>query len=122
MTNQSKSKDRYEVTKINTGYDYISVSITVNDDGSLRIDDHTFGAWADKNYGKYRDVEHWLDLDAAAVRKLLTVMTGNATPDAASELAKRLAKDYAGQNLALRSIKELCDRKSIEYQEERWPW
>jgi len=110
----------YEVTKIEKDGDYVSITITVNEDGSLRIFDHSFGPSADLFYGEDRDVEHWLDLDNTAVQKLLTALTGEVTPTAADDLARLLAKSYAGQNLALRSIMELCDEKMVEYKEGLW--
>lgn len=122
MTIQRKLEDSYKITEIDRGGNHIAVSITVNDDGSFHILDHSYGLLADAMYGDGRDVEHWLDIGADAVRKFSTEMTGAATPDAANDLAKLLAKTYQGENLALKSIKDLCDKKNIDFKEEFWPW
>ena len=122
MTIQSKREDTYRITKIDIGGNHVSISIVVSEDGSIRILDLSYGRLADEMYGEGRDVEHWLDLGFDSVRKLLSRMTGEATPDAANDLAKLLARIYEGQNLALRSIKELCDEKGVDYKEDFWPW
>ena len=119
---QPKRDDTYKVTDIDAGGNHVSISIIVSEEGSLRILDQSYGVLVDEMYGNGRDVEHWLDLDANAVRKLVTEMTGETAPGTADELAKLLAKTYKGQNLALRSIKETCDENGIEYKEEYWPW
>ena len=121
-SSQSMTEDSYKITEIDIGGNRTLISIIVNADDSLRILDYSYGRLADEMYGEGRDVEHWLDLDADSIQQLMSAMTGEATPDAAHGLAKLLAKNYAGQNLALRSIKELCDGKGIDYKEEFWPW
>ena len=118
MTTQQK--DTYTVTEIDKGGDHVSIVIIVGEDGSLRILDHSYGRSADEMYGEGRDVEHWLDLCADSVQKLMTKLTGGATPDAADDLAKLLVKKFESQNLALQSIKELCAEKGISYKEELW--
>ena len=107
------------ITKIDTVANYVSISIVVNDDGSIRVSDYSDGEVAEEVYG--HDVDHYLDLDAQAVKKLVHRMQREVPDGSPVELANHIAERFKGQNLALTSIKELCDQFDVPYCEEFWP-
>ena len=111
------------VTRVSrTDDDLISVDITLEPKGGLRIEDYCYGPVVDEFYGEGQDVEHWIELDAAAVNLLLNELISVVPEAPAKTLANILAATYEGDTKALSCIKKLCDKHRVRYEEEYWPF
>lgn len=110
-----------KITDIHHGDNHISVWIGVEPDGSIRVDDSSYGAVADAFYGPASDVDHVLKLDATAVRRLYSAL-GHAGcgENPGVELAQLLTARFEGEHDALRRIADLCDQHGVPYERDVW--
>ncbi len=110
----------FDVTSRKIGGNTIKIWVHVEADGSLSVDDYSYGTAADAFYGRGRGVELSLTLRPDAVRKLYGLLADRVDPNPAEKLAKLLTKKFAGDIRALSKIRELCDRRKITYGAFSW--
>jgi len=98
----------------------ISVTINVNEDGSLRIADVSRGSLADEIFGQGRDVESWIDIVPAEVARLAGRLLDEDSERTGDEVARRLTEQFRGDVNALNKILSLLDRLHIAYERGTW--
>ncbi len=110
----------FDVTSREIGGNTIKIWIHVEVDGSLSVDDYSYGTAADAFYGSGRGVESSLTLKPDAVRRLYELLADRVDPNPADKLAKLLTKRFSGDTHALSKIRDLCDRRKVTYEVFLW--
>jgi hypothetical protein len=109
------------IADIEAGGNHISVWIKAEPDGGVRVDDSSYGPTANDFYGPGADIDHVLELDAAAVRKLYSALTDERHSEQPStDLMELLSVRFAGKHDALRQIAGLCDQHGVAYKRDVW--
>ena len=109
----------FQVTHRENPSNLTIVTIDVLENGSLVVRDWSTGDFADEVYGA--DVEHNIELAPESVQKLISSLSFTADSKTPESLASYLTQQYKNENLALASIRDLCDQHGVQYQEEFWP-
>ena len=86
------------------GDPFRSVRLSVNADGSVRLDAQDMGKHVKEVWGD-DDYEFWIDVPATALRKLVFVL---------------LSEKYVGRSGAIDEFRAFCKKAEIEHEWDSW--
>ena len=86
------------------GDPFRSVRLSVNADGSVRVDAQDMGTVVENVWGE-SDYEFWVDVPATALPKLVFAL---------------LREKYAGRSGAVDELRAFCKREGIEHEWQSW--
>ena len=86
------------------GDSFRSVRLSVNPDGSIRLEAQDMGKYVEEVWGD-SDYEFWVDVSASAIRKLVFAL---------------LREKYGGRERAVDEFREFCKREEIEHEWDSW--
>ena len=110
----------YDVTDHEVGGNTIKIWIHTKPDGSLSVDDYSYGDAADAFYGPGRGVENSFTLKPDAVHDLYRALGGRDRHKRTDKLAEMLTQMFRGDTKALGKIRGLCDRWKVAYKSFLW--
>jgi hypothetical protein len=86
------------------GGEFRSIRLTVNVDGSVKLDAQDIGATV-KSLWAADDYEFWVDVPANALHKLVFAL---------------IREKYSGKNKAVDEFKAFCEKEAIEHKWDNW--
>jgi hypothetical protein len=86
------------------GDPFRSVRLSVNSDGSIKMDAQDMGKLVEETWGE-DDYEFWVDVPSQALRKLVFCL---------------LREKYSGRSSAVDEFRAHCEREEIEHKWQSW--